>query len=103
MGRLADTILIDSINNQLIYDALVRMKTNLEESQLQIPQPDENDGPVAEQLLALGEEIAKLNDAMSVLLENSAEFVRNADDLFRIADQNSADALLQNITQANGR
>jgi hypothetical protein len=75
----------------------------LEESQLQIPQPDENDGPVAEQLLALGEEIAKLNDAMSVLLENSAEFVRNADDLFRIADQNSADALLQNITQANGR
>jgi hypothetical protein len=103
MGRLADTILIDSINNQLIYDALVRMKTNWEASQLQIPQPDENDGPVAEQLLALGEEIAKLNDAMSVLLENSAEFVRNADDLFRIADQNSADALLQNITQANGR
>jgi hypothetical protein len=96
MGNFTDKILIDSINNQLIYDALVRLKSDWETSQLQIPQPEENDGPVAEQLLAIGEEIQKLNGIMTVLLENSAEFVRNADDLFRITDQNSADALLQN-------
>ena len=71
-------IYIDTLENELAYLGMQKLKEDWDSAKPQFPEPAESSGLVAVEL---------------ELFANTAEFIRKADDMFTTSDEKTAEAI----------
>lgn len=82
----------DSEITEEICGKLRNLKTSWEGKKLELPQTTEGCGTVVTQLQELGEKYQELYDTMTVLIDNSVEFLCVAYNAIRETEQNLVDS-----------
>lgn len=86
-------IYIDTLENELAYLGMQKLKEDWDSAKPQFPEPAESSGLVTVELEQIRQEYEKLHLIMGELFANTAEFIRKADDMFTTSDEKMAEAI----------
>lgn len=91
MNRLGPRglVAVNTLSNQLAYDAMKKLKEDWVAAKPEMPQTTEGKGGMAGQLSLVEGEYERLFDIMTELFENTAEYIKETSEGFAKVDEDS--------------